>query len=149
MTITITADIRAIETIKAFITSSNFAELISDTHDISMRPANKIASNVQISDTVTGMENAIAISADFHTNKQYDEFYNIFSRTHGGFMEIYQYIKSMADALTELENNNPQIWDEIEWQEFVELYVATIITESLASGEVADVSKVILRVGKK
>lgn len=88
------------------------------------------------------MENAIAISGDFHTHPKYDAFYKIYN---GGCVEIYSYIESMARALTTLENEQPDIWDQqiygLDWIEFFERYVDYQITHTIEHGVTAGVEE--------
>ena len=84
------------------------------------------------------LENAIAISASFHTNQNYQKFYEGLGVKVNGFTGIYDLIADMAKTLTEYEKShgdNP--WDNglagRDWMEFVDDYVDEYINCSLAA----------------
>lgn len=93
--------------------------------------------------TTLGLENAIAISADFHTHTEFDKFRDRFEGQLHGMMGIYDLIASMARALTTLEDVTPDIWEQcvfgLDWVEFVEHYVDFYIGDSMSTGWLADV----------
>ena len=49
------------------------------------------------------VENAVAISAQFHTDRRYQEFYDAMAEKLSGFPGIYRFIGELAEALTKQE----------------------------------------------
>ena len=49
------------------------------------------------------LENAIAISGEFHTNRRYEKFYGKHCDFFGGFIGIYGFIQKAAIAFTKVE----------------------------------------------
>jgi len=100
------------------------------------------------------VENAIAISCDFHTSKFYDQFYDRFKDQLGGFTGIYDFIHKMALEVTQWEDNRNAVLGEnkawvdtdIIWIEAIEHFVEVVQTQALLNGEIPDISKVWLEV---
>lgn len=89
----------------------------------------------------TDLENAIAISAEFHTGLMFNEFYEKFCDDLHGFAGIYDLIAEMAKELTAFENSLGDCpWDDMptgrDWIEFVEDFTNLLIAESLETGVV-------------
>jgi hypothetical protein len=84
-------------------------------------------------------QNIAAISAEFHTHRQYNDFYNTFGNFIDGFIGNYEVCIAMANALSEWEIDNGGL-DAYEnagliWIEVVEKYVDTLIAHALEKGE--------------
>jgi len=92
----------------------------------------------------TKTENAIALSAEFHTHSHYMEFYDALGEDLCGFTGIYQLIDEMADAMTHFEQGKRintvytagEVYEEESaqcrgWIEWVEWYVDMLIHSAL------------------
>ncbi len=86
------------------------------------------------------IQNAIALSGDFHTHARYQDFYETFGAQLNGFTGVYDYIADMADILTAYEaqfldaSGHVTLWEDYDWIEAIEGLVEFSIGESLKQG---------------
>lgn len=98
--------------------------------------------------------NICAMSAEFHTHPQYQEFYDRFGARLNGFTGIYDYVILLADKLSlwERKNGINTCWEQspLDWQETVERMVDESIRLSFKHEVVAaaDVEDIMTTFGK-
>jgi len=84
-------------------------------------------------------QNIAAISADFHTHRLYNDFYDTFGKMIDGFIGNYEICIQMAEALTdwEMENGGLMAYEDLgtPWIVMVEKYVDTVISCSVQTEE--------------
>jgi hypothetical protein len=84
------------------------------------------------------LQNIAAISADFHTHRLYNNFYDTFGKLIDGFVGNYELCIGMAEALTdwELGNGGLMAYENhgITWIELVENFVEDMLARSLETG---------------
>jgi hypothetical protein len=80
-------------------------------------------------------QNIAAISADFHTHRQYHAFYDAFGKMIDGFIGNYEICIQMAEAMTDWEMTNgiAMAYENLgtPWIEIVEKYVDALISNSV------------------
>ena len=78
------------------------------------------------------IENAIAISAEFHTHKDFSYFYKQFADELNGFTGVFILIAGLAEELSEVEAKTPNLWDNHDWLltvvNIVEYYIEETLT---------------------
>lgn len=89
-------------------------------------------------------QNIAAISGDFHTHRLYPAFYDTFGRMIDGFIGNYEICIQMAAALTdwEIANGAAMAYENLgtPWIEIVEKYVDAVISGSVQTEELLNVS---------
>ena len=85
--------------------------------------------------------NICAMSAEFHTHPQYQEFYDRFGARLNGFTGIYDYVILLADKLTlwERKNGGGKCWEDspLDWMDTVQFMVSESIRLSFQYGTAA------------
>ena len=83
-------------------------------------------------------QNLAALSAEFHTHRLYNDFYDAFGKHTAGFIGIYDLCITMAEALTDWEISNGGLlaYDnaDVTWIEVVENFTDDMIQRSIETG---------------
>lgn len=88
-------------------------------------------------------ENAIALSAEFHTHKNFHEFRDKFAPVLNGAVGIYEVIDDMAKLIDKWEAANPNGYDfdGTDWYILTEQFAHNVITHSLTDGHLPAVKE--------
>jgi len=89
-------------------------------------------------DTHSLHQNIAAISAEFHTHRLYNDFYDTLGKFIDGFVGNYEVCIAMADALTSWEaaNGGQMAYEnaEVPWIEVVENFVEEMLERCIDTG---------------
>ena len=73
------------------------------------------------------LENAVALSENFHLRKEYQAFYDANAAHAGGFAQLYGYVVQAAHALTQAEH--PDCWEKQDWMETVDEFTTYLYAD--------------------
>jgi hypothetical protein len=92
-------------------------------------------------------QNIAAISAEFHTHRQYNEFYDTFGKFIDGFIGNYEVCIAMADALSAWETSNGGMMAyenaEVPWIEVIENFVEEMLERCIETGGILNAHTVL------
>jgi hypothetical protein len=80
---------------------------------------------VKTNKAVINLENAVAISAGFHSDiKKYNRFYEKHADAFEGFPGIWRFIVRASNAFTHAENETKDTWNNHDWISSIDAFVS-------------------------